>query len=80
MPPCVFDPNLTIFTELNMPDDKSKRGASDRRRVAGGEPYEVGYFARKHGISRDKAESIIKRTRGNREKANAEAEKVAARR
>ena len=31
-----------------MPDNKSKRGARDRSRVAGGEAYEVNYFARKH--------------------------------
>ena len=30
-----------------MPDNKSKRGARDRSRVAGGEAYEVNYFARK---------------------------------
>jgi len=63
-----------------MPDDKSKRGASDRRRIAAGQPYEVSYFARKHGLSREQALSIIKRTRGNRDKANAEAQKVSARR
>ena len=55
-----------------MADDKSKRGASDRRRIAANEPYEVGYFARKHGISRQKAEAIINKTGGNREKANAD--------
>lgn len=59
-----------------MADDKTKRGATDRRRVAADEPYEVGYFARKHGITREKAEAIIKRTGGNREKANAAAKKA----
>ncbi|WP_318012752.1 MULTISPECIES: DUF3606 domain-containing protein [unclassified Mesorhizobium] len=33
-----------------MADNKSKRGAADRRQVSGGEGYEVNYFARKHGI------------------------------
>ena len=39
-----------------MADNKSKRGAADRRQVAGGEGYEVNYFARKHGIGKDQAE------------------------
>ena len=38
-----------------MPDNKSKRGARDRSRVAGGEAYEVNYFVRKHAISRSDA-------------------------
>lgn len=32
-----------------MADDKSKRGAADRARVAGGESYEVAYVAGKTG-------------------------------
>lgn len=43
-----------------MPDDKSKRGGADRKRVAGGEGNEVNYFARKHGISKDQAQDLIK--------------------
>jgi len=57
-----------------MPDDKSKRGANDRSRVAAGEPYEVNYFARKHGLSREEAQKIIKQAGGNRDKANQIAE------
>jgi Protein of unknown function (DUF3606) len=59
-----------------MPDNKSKRGARDRSRVAGGEAYEVNYFARKHALSRSDAEKIIKQARGNREKANEIAKKA----
>ncbi len=59
-----------------MSDDKSKRGGSDRRQVAGGEGYEVDYFARKHGISRDQAEDLIKRVGNDREKLDAAAEKL----
>ena len=59
-----------------MADDKTKRGGSDRRRVAAGEGYEVGYFARKHGISRDEAEKLIKRGGNDREKLNAAASKL----
>ena len=36
-----------------MADSKSNRGGRDRSRVAAGQGYELGYFARKHGISRD---------------------------
>ncbi|MBZ9660846.1 DUF3606 domain-containing protein [Mesorhizobium sp. ESP-6-4] len=59
-----------------MADDKSKRGATDRRQVSGGEGYEVNYFARKHGISREQAEALIKQVGNDREKLNAAAEKL----
>jgi hypothetical protein len=59
-----------------MADNKSKRGAADRRRVSGGEGYEVAYFARKHGISRDQAQALIKRVGNDRDKLNAAAEKL----
>jgi hypothetical protein len=45
----------------DIPDDKSKRGAPDRREVAGGEGYEVSDFARKHGISSEQARELIKK-------------------
>ena len=32
-----------------MADDKTKQGQQDRSRVSGSEPYEVEYFASKHG-------------------------------
>lgn len=57
-----------------MADNKSKRGAADRRQVAGGEGYEVNYFARKHGNSKDQAEALIKRVGNDRDKLNAAAE------
>ena len=59
-----------------MVDNKSKCGGSDRRRIAGGQGCEVGYFARKHGISSDEARSIIKRVGNNREKLNAAAKRA----
>jgi ribosomal protein L35 len=58
-----------------MADDKTKRGAADRRKVAGGEGYEVGYFARKHGLTRDAAQKLIDRVGNDREKLNAAATK-----
>ena len=59
-----------------MPDDKSKRGGPDRRRVAANEGYEVTYFARKHKISREQAEKLISRIGNNRAKLNAAADRV----
>lgn len=48
----------------------------DRSRVAGGQGYELGYFARKHGISRDQARSLIERIGNDRAKLNAAAERL----
>lgn len=59
-----------------MADNKSKRGGADRRQVAGGEGYEVNYFARKHGISKDQAQDLIKRVGNDRQKLNAAAAKL----
>ncbi|WP_010161922.1 DUF3606 domain-containing protein [Sphingomonas sp. PAMC 26617] len=59
-----------------MADNKSKRGAADRRQVAGGEGYEVNYFVRKHGIIKDQAHGLIQRVGNDREKLNAAAQKL----
>lgn len=59
-----------------MADNKSKRGGADRRRVAVGEGYEVNYFARKHGITKQQAEDLIKKVGNDREKLNAAAAKL----
>jgi hypothetical protein len=59
-----------------MSDNKSKRGGADRRQVSSAEGYEVGYFARKHGITRADAESLIKRVGNDRTKLNEAAEKL----
>jgi len=50
-----------------MSDDKNKQGR-DRELVAGGEEYEVRYFADKHGISMEQAEKLIAEHGNNREK------------
>jgi hypothetical protein len=47
-----------------MADNKQTTGEPDRSRVSGSEPYEVRYFADKHGISLEQAEDLI-RTHGN---------------
>ncbi|RCS25605.1 DUF3606 domain-containing protein [Phyllobacterium salinisoli] len=52
-----------------MADDKNKT-KQDRLRIAANQPYEVGYFRKKHGLSQDAARKIIQETRGDREKAN----------
>jgi hypothetical protein len=60
-----------------MADDKTKVGGADRRRVAGGQPYEVEDFHQKHShISHDDAKRIIRETGGDREKADAAAERL----
>lgn len=59
-----------------MADNKSKRGGADRKKVAGGEGYEVNYFARKHGITKDRAEGLIKEIGNDRDKLNAAAAKL----
>jgi hypothetical protein len=57
-------------------DDKSKRGAADRNRVSASEPYEVAYFAKKHGISSDDAKRIIKQHGSDRDSADRAASKL----
>jgi hypothetical protein len=59
-----------------MADDRSNRGGRDRGRVAAGQGYELGYFARKHGISREEARRLIERVGNDRAKLNAAAEKL----
>lgn len=59
-----------------MSDDKTKRGAADRSQVAGGEAYEVDYFAKKHGITAAQARELIAKHGNNREKLVAEAAKL----
>lgn len=63
-----------------MSDQKTTRGRNqDRERVAGGQGYEVEYFARKHGISAEQARDLIKRHGNNRETLDREAAKLTKR-
>ncbi|MBD8679863.1 DUF3606 domain-containing protein [Sphingomonas sp. CFBP 13720] len=57
-----------------MVDDKTKQGQQDRSRVAGGEPYEVAYFAQKHGITQEQARELIARVGNDRAKLDEAAE------
>lgn len=55
-----------------MADDKRKTG-QDRKLVAATQVYEVAYFARKHGITREQARAIIRKHGPSRRKCNAAA-------
>jgi hypothetical protein len=55
-----------------MADDKAKRGAADRRRIASDQPSEIEDFHQKHKhLSHDEAVRIIRETKGDRKKADA---------
>jgi hypothetical protein len=59
-----------------MADDKTKVGGADRRTVAGNEPYEVEYFARKHGLHAEQARELIGRIGNDRAALDAAAEQL----
>ena len=60
-----------------MADDKTKRDNRDRSRINASEPYEVEYFHRKHPhLTHDEAVAIIQDEGGNRERADAVAERL----
>ena len=59
-----------------MADDKNNRGEPDRSRVSGSEPYEVSYFASKHGLSAEQARELIEKHGNDRETLDREAEKL----
>ena len=59
-----------------MPDDKSKRGAADRRTVAAGQEHEIAHFAKRHGISKEQALELIRRFGNDRKTLDAEAAKL----
>ncbi len=58
-----------------MSDDKAQQGR-DRARVAGGEEYEVRYFAEKHGITVEQAEQLIREHGNSREVLDGAAAKL----
>ena len=60
----------------NMPDSKKRRSGPDRRKVAAGEPYEVGYFAKEHDITRDQARKLIRQIGNDRDKLNEAASRL----
>lgn len=59
-----------------MAERTSKAGGPDRKHVDGREGYEVDELARRHGISNDQASRLIRQIGNDREKLDAEAEKL----
>ena len=49
-----------------MTDNLDNRGGGDRNRVSAEEPYELEYFARKHGITTEQARELIGRVGNDR--------------
>lgn len=58
-----------------MSDDKTKQDGRDRSQIAGDEPYEVQYFAEKHGIRMNKARELIDKFGNDRDALEREATK-----
>jgi hypothetical protein len=44
-----------------MPDDKSIRGSQDRKRISLNEDYEVRYWSKKFGVSKEELKAAVKR-------------------
>jgi len=63
-----------------MADDKTKQDGRDRSRVSGSEPYEVEYFAEKHGLNAEQARELIAEHGNDRERLDAAAEKIKGKR
>jgi len=61
-----------------MSDDKTKQGQQDRSRGAGGEPYEVAYFASRHGLTQAQARDLIAQVGNDRAKLDTAAEQLNA--
>jgi hypothetical protein len=59
-----------------MSDNKQHIGEPDTSRVAGGEDYEVAYFARRHGITLEQARGLIDKHGNDRDTLDREAEKL----
>jgi hypothetical protein len=62
-----------------MSDDLANAGQRDRDRVSGDQPYEVEYFARKHGLTMEQARELIARVGNDRAKLDAAAEAMKGR-
>lgn len=54
-----------------MADDKTKRGAADRGRVAAMEDYEVKYLAQKHGATQKRIKELVAELGNSRNKVEA---------
>jgi len=61
-----------------MADDNHKRGVAGRSHVAG-EPYEVSYIAKKHGLTAQQLRDLIRQVGNDRERLDAAAAKLSKR-
>jgi len=59
-----------------MADNPHMQDNRDRSRVSGSEPYEVEYFAQRHGITMEQARELIRQHGGNREVLDREAARL----
>jgi hypothetical protein len=59
-----------------MADSKAKRGRADKSRVSGSQRSEVGYVARKYGVSAETVRRVIKRVGNSRKKVYAALDKM----
>ena len=73
------DPSIAFSSSKGrtpMADDKSKQDARDRSQVAGGEDYEVQYFADKNGVTPEQTRELIARHGNDRDTLEREAAKI----
>ena len=56
-----------------MSDNKQMQDGRDRAKVNAQEPYEVAYFAKKHGLTASEAREILEKAGPSREAADAAA-------
>jgi uncharacterized protein DUF3606 len=66
--------------EVEMADNKRKRGKADRARVSAKERYEVYYFARKHRMTPAAVRALIKKVGNSRKKLEAAVARMKKRR
>jgi hypothetical protein len=65
--------------EAGMADGKHKGGVLDRSRVAASEPYEVSYFAKKHGLTTQQVRDLILEVGSDRDRLEAADAKLSRR-
>lgn len=61
-----------------MADDPNKQDGRDRSKVAGGQDYEVQYFAKTNGVTPDQARELIETYGNDRATLEREAKKMRA--
>ena len=61
-----------------MPDDPNQQDNRDRNKVAGGQDFEVDYFAKANGLSINQALDLLEKFGDDRETLELEAKKLKA--